>query len=127
MAKQRRIDLGYSSQDELSRSGDPAEPSVGTSVIQMLERQHDPRLPTERTIARYEARLRWAPGTFAAILADPDHVPETVPITPVQLGDGRLPYAAVVAASEQLSATEQERLLSVLLDRVHQSRRGGAA
>ena len=127
MVKQRRLDLGYSSQDELSRSGGPTEPTIGTSVIQLLERQHEPRLPGERTIARYEARLRWQPGTFAAILADPHHVPQTKPSTAVPLGDGQLPYAAVVAASEQLTEAEQERLLGVLLDRVHQTRRPHSA
>jgi len=127
MVKQRRLDLGYTSQDELSRSGGPTEPTIGTSVIQLLERTHEPRLPGERTIARYEARLRWVPGTFAAILADPRHVPETVPATAVPLGDGRLPYAAIVAASENLTETEQERLLTVLLERVTQSRRSRPA
>jgi hypothetical protein len=128
MVKQRRLDLGFSSQDELSRSGGPAEPTIGTSVIQLLERQNDPKLPqSERTVARYEARLRWVPGTFDRILADPEHVPETVPATAVPLGDGRLPYSAVVAASENLTTEEQERLLGVLLDRVHHARRSRPA
>jgi hypothetical protein len=118
-ATQRRLELGYRSQDALAGEG---EPHLGNSTIQMLEAGR--AVPVrDATRERYERKLRWKPGTFLAILEDPDHVPETIKATAVALDADEVSYPAVVAATEMLSPAEQENLMLVLIERVHHHRR----
>ena len=118
MVLARRLELGYSSQSALAGEG---EPKLGNSTIQHLELGHV--VPArEDTRSRYEQKLRWERGTFHKILNDPDHVPVTVKATGVQLEPGKVTFPAVVAAIDEITDTQREKLLVILLDRVQRSR-----